>query len=181
MTTHNKTIKNKFLEILLFIPIIVGTPISLVIHTFIFIIFLTAPKWSDISPDSINLLLTTIVSLEAIYLSLFIQMSVNQSNAKISVIQEDVEEIQEDVEEIQEDVEEIQEDVEEIQEDVEEIQEDVEEIQEEDDDELEKNKNNSKTIKIGYAPISNQQKINQQILKELQEIKNELKNIKNIT
>ena len=146
MTTHNKTIKNKFLEILLFIPIIVGTPISLVIHTFIFIIFLTAPKWSDISPDSINLLLTTIVSLEAIYLSLFIQMSVNQSNAKISVIQED-----------------------------------VEEIQEEDDDELEKNKNNSKTIKIGYAPISNQQKINQQILKELQEIKNELKNIKNIT
>ena len=147
MKTQNKMIKNKFLEILLFIPIIIGTPISLIIHTVIFIIFLTAPKWSNISPDSINLLLTTIVSLEAIYLSLFIQMSVNQSNATISVIQEDVEEIQE----------------------------------EDDEEELERNRSNSKTIKIGYAPISNQQKINQQILKELQEIKNELKNIKNIT
>ncbi len=145
---------NKFLETLLLVPILIGTPISLIIHTIVFIIFLTAPKWTNIEADSINLLLTTIVSLEAIYLSLFIQMSVNQSNATISVIKEDVEEIQEDVEEIQEDVEE----------------DDVEKI---------KNKNNSKTIKIGYTSLNSQQKINQQILRELQEIKNELKNFKN--
>ena len=138
---------NKFLETLLLVPILIGTPISLIIHTIVFIIFLTAPKWTNIEADSINLLLTTIVSLEAIYLSLFIQMSVNQSNATISVIKEDVEEIQEDVEE-----------------------DDVEKI---------KNKNNSKTIKIGYTSLNSQQKINQQILRELQEIKNELKNFKN--
>ena len=138
---------NKFLEMLLLVPILIGTPISLIIHTIVFIIFLTAPKWTNIEADSINLLLTTIVSLEAIYLSLFIQMSVNQSNATISVIKEDVEEIQEDVEE--------------------------------DDAEKIKNKNNSKTIKIGYTSLNSQQKINQQILRELQEIKNELKNFKN--
>lgn len=76
------------------------------------------------------LVLTTLVSLEAIYLSIFIQMSVNKNTADIEVIQEDVEDIQEYVEDIQEDIEGIQEDVEDIQEDVEDIQEDVEEIQE---------------------------------------------------
>src|SRR5690606_11836255 len=84
-----------------------------------------------ISFDEMLLTLTTIVSLEAIYLAIFIQMSVNKNSKDIEEIQEDVEEIQEDIEEMQEDVEEIQEDVEEIQEDVEEIQEDVEELQEE--------------------------------------------------
>jgi peptidoglycan hydrolase CwlO-like protein len=55
------------------------------------------------------LFLTTVVSLEAIYLSILIQLSVNLQSKKIQSIQEDVEGIQEDVEEIQEDVEEINE------------------------------------------------------------------------
>ena len=74
------------------------------------------------------LVLTTIVSLEAIYLSIFIQMSVNLQSKKLHNVASDVEDIQDDVEDIQKDVEEIQKDVEEIQEDVEEItEEDAEE------------------------------------------------------
>lgn len=66
--------------------------------------------------DSILLLVTTLVSFEAIYLSIFIQMSVNRQASILVEVQDDVEDIQEDIEEIQEDIEEIQEDVEEIQE-----------------------------------------------------------------
>jgi len=76
------------------------------------------------------LILTTIVSLEAIYLSIFIQMSVNRQAKRLREVSEDIVEIQEDVEEIQEDVEEIQEDVEGIEKDIDEIQEDVEDINE---------------------------------------------------
>jgi peptidoglycan hydrolase CwlO-like protein len=60
------------------------------------------------------LVLTTVVSLEAIYLSIFIQMSVNKTTQHIEFIQEDVNEIQEDIDEIQEDIDEIQEDIEDI-------------------------------------------------------------------
>src|SRR5690606_25651171 len=52
---------------------------------------------------NILLVLTTIVSLEAIYLSILIQLSVNLQTKKLESIQEDVEDIQEDVEEINED------------------------------------------------------------------------------
>jgi methyl-accepting chemotaxis protein len=71
--------------------------------------------------DRVLLILTTIVSLEAIYLGIFIQMTVNKNTADIDEIQEDVEDIAEDVDEIQKDIDEIQEDVDEIQEDVDEI------------------------------------------------------------
>ncbi|MEM1311910.1 MAG: hypothetical protein AAGF07_00395 [Patescibacteria group bacterium] len=84
----------------------VGTSASIILHTLFFIgIFGLAVFGVDV--DSILLILTTAVSLEAIYLAIFIQMSVNKSNASILDIQEDVEEIQEDVEDIQEDVEDI--------------------------------------------------------------------------
>ncbi|GAB3428871.1 DUF1003 domain-containing protein [Niabella aquatica] len=108
----------------------IGSTASLVVHTLLFIIAFALPALHIVSFDKMLLTLTTIVSLEAIYLAIFIQMSVNKNSQDIENIQEDVEEIQEDIEEIQEDVEEMQEDVEEIQEDVEEIQEDVEELQE---------------------------------------------------
>jgi len=75
--------------------------------------------------DEILLVLTTVVSLEAIYLAIFIQMSVNRSVESLQEVGQDVEEIQKDVDEIQKDVDEIQEDVDEIQKDVDEIQEDV--------------------------------------------------------
>ena len=108
----------------------IGSISSLLVHTFLFILSFTLSLLGIVNFERMLLVLTTIVSLEAIYLSIFIQMSVNKNSQDIEIIQEDVEEIQEDMEEIQEDVEEIQEDIEEIEEGIDEIQKDVDEINE---------------------------------------------------
>lgn len=115
----------------------VGSTHSLLIHTALFMASFIL-YFCGVDLNKILLTLTTLVSLEAIYLSIFIQMSVNRQARRLYAVARDVDEIQKDVEEIQEDVEGIEKDVEEIQEDVEgiekdvdEIQEDVEEIQEE--------------------------------------------------
>lgn len=108
----------------------VGSIWSLIVHTILFIgAFILVLLGIDI--DRVLLVLTTLVSLEAIYLAIFIQMSVNHQAKALANVEKDIDEIQEDVEEISHDVEEIQEDVEEIQEDIDEIQEDVEDITEE--------------------------------------------------
>lgn len=101
----------------------VGSTSSLLIHTALFMAAFTS-YFMGANLNAILLIVTTLVSLEAIYLSIFIQMSVNRQTNELREVSKDIEEIQEDVEEIQEDVEGIEKDVEEIQEDVEEIQED---------------------------------------------------------
>jgi len=108
----------------------VGSLPSLALHTVIFagsfgIAILGLAPW-----DMVLLTLTTIVSLEAIYLAIFIQMTINRQARQIAEVGVDVEDIQENVEEISKDLDEIQEDVEEIQEDAKEISADVEGIQE---------------------------------------------------
>lgn len=107
----------------------IGSIWSVAIHT-IFFLGAFVLVFLGFSLDRVLLVLTTIVSLEAIYLSIFIQMSVNYQARALANVEEDIDEMKEDVEEIQEDMEGIAEDVEEIQEDVDEIQEDVEEMQE---------------------------------------------------
>lgn len=131
----------------------VGSVSSLVLHTAVFIgVFVMGI--TEVAPwDFLLLVLTTIVSLEAIYLAIFIQFTVNRNTQSLKEVEEDVAEIQEDVDEIQEDVEElgedlgeIQEDIEEIQEDVDEIQEDVEEMTEEEKEELERKSHQKVTL-----------------------------------
>ncbi|MES2023255.1 MAG: DUF1003 domain-containing protein [Patescibacteria group bacterium] len=100
----------------------IGSTESLIVHTIFFSIMVIL-TFSGIGFDKVILIFNTMVSLEAIYLAIFIQMTVNKQG-------EDLEEVSEDIGEIQEDVEEIQKDVDEIQEDMGEIQEDVEEIEE---------------------------------------------------
>src|ERR1044072_4795396 len=97
----------------------IGSPASIVIHTVLFLVSFAAAFSGYITFDRMLLILTTIVSLEAIYLSIFIQMSLNYTSQSIEEVEKDIDEIQEDVEEIAEDVEEIAEDVDELQEDVE--------------------------------------------------------------
>ena len=107
----------------------IGSIQSVLVHTAIFI---TAGALAvlEIFPfDKILLVLTTIVSLEAIYLSIFIQMSVNQNTKAIQVVEADIEEISEDIEDLTEDVGEVAKDIDEIQEDVEEMSEDIENIE----------------------------------------------------
>jgi uncharacterized protein YoxC len=111
-------------------PEYLGSPFSLVLHTVFFAgIFIL--RIFGITLDQILLILTTIVSLEAIYLAIFIQITVNQHAKQIEEVSEDVEELGEDVEEISKDIDTIQEDVKEISEDIEDISEDVEELGEE--------------------------------------------------
>lgn len=110
----------------------VGSLESLAVHTAFFAVSFLAVIFGFLQFEQMLLILTTIVSLEAIYLAIFIQMTINLQSEHIQEVSADVEEIQEDIGEIQEDVEEISEDVDELQEDVEDISEDVEEMSEED-------------------------------------------------
>jgi len=93
----------------------IGSPKSILVHTFFFIGIFSF-RFFGIAVSDILLILTTIVSLEAIYLSIFIQMTVNKHGEELEEVSEDIDEIQKDVDEIQKDVDEIQEDVEEIEE-----------------------------------------------------------------
>ena len=106
----------------------VGSPTSVVVHTILFIASFLSVRFGFINFEEMLLVLTTIVSLEAIYLAIFIQMTVNRNTESLEEVEEDIDEIQVDIDEIQEDVDELQEDVGEIQEDVDEIQEDVQQI-----------------------------------------------------
>jgi low affinity Fe/Cu permease len=92
----------------------IGSPASLVVHTIFFILSFLAVWANLLSFNSMLLILTTVVSLEAIYLSIFIQMTINFTSDSLEEVEQDIDEIQEDVGEIQEDVEELQEDVEEM-------------------------------------------------------------------
>lgn len=86
----------------------IGSPQSIIVHT-IFFIGIFGLRFLGVSGADVMLILTTLVSLEAIYLSIFIQMTVNKHTEELEEVSEDIEEISEDIEEIQEDVEEIQE------------------------------------------------------------------------
>ncbi|KND47631.1 MAG: hypothetical protein AB201_01710 [Parcubacteria bacterium C7867-006] len=108
----------------------VGSRMSVVLHT-IFFIAMFSLAFLGVKTDTVLLILTTVVSLEAIYLSIFIQMTVNENTQSLEEVEEDIEDIAEEVTEISEDIDEIQQDVDEIQHDVDEIQEDVDEIEKE--------------------------------------------------
>lgn len=91
----------------------IGSLASLIVHTILFLLCFVSGLIGD-NWDTILLVLTTIVSLEAIYLAIFIQMSINKNTASLQAVEQDIDEIQEDVEGIAEDVDEIAEDVEEL-------------------------------------------------------------------
>lgn len=107
----------------------VGSVWSVIIHTIMFLAAFSLILFG-VRAEIVLLVLTTLVSLEAIYLSIFIQLSVNHQARQLADVEKDIDEIHENVEDIAEDVDEIQEDIDEIQKDVDEIQEDVDEIQE---------------------------------------------------
>ena len=103
----------------------IGSPQSILVHT-VFFIGIFALRFFAVTASDILLILTTIVSLEAIYLSIFIQMTVNKHSEELEEVSEELGEVSEDIEEIQEDMEEIQENVEDIKEDEGEKEEDGE-------------------------------------------------------
>ncbi len=92
----------------------VGTPESILVHS-IFFVVIFGLYFFGLTIDKILLILTTAVSLEAIYLSLFIQMTVNRTTSSLKAVEEDIEDIHEDVQGLEDDVEEISEDIDQIQ------------------------------------------------------------------
>lgn len=88
----------------------VGSVSSVIVHTLAFTAAFTLGALHLFSWDGVLLVLTTVVSLEAIYLAIFIQMSVNQNTESLREVEEDVDEIQKDIDAIEQDVDEIQED-----------------------------------------------------------------------
>lgn len=92
----------------------IGSAQSLLVHTGIFTLTILLLVSRIFPFDAIILVFNTAVSLEAIYLALFIQMTVNYTTETIESVEEDIDEIQEDIDEIQVDVDELQEDVEEM-------------------------------------------------------------------
>ncbi|MFA5997719.1 MAG: hypothetical protein WC791_04530 [Candidatus Paceibacterota bacterium] len=149
----------------------IGSIPSLIIHTVLFTAMISMPLFG-ISFETVLLVLTTIVSLEAIYLAIFIQMTVNRNTTQLHEVGKDIEEISEDIEDIQEDVEDIQEDVEEISEDIEDIQEDVEEIQEDDEKEEAEDEADKKKNDLALAKL---EKTLAELLVEIDELKKKKK------
>lgn len=127
----------------------VGSLPSLALHTAVFLGSFALAHLGVVEWERMLLVVTTLVSLEAIYLSIFIQMSLNHANSAIDEVEENIDEIQKDIDEIQEDVDEIQEDVDEIQKDVDEI----EEAEEEDEERKEAQKQTLASIEKGLAKL----------------------------
>ena len=73
----------------------IGSIQSIVFHTILFAVVF-ALHFLGVSSSDILLALTTLVSLEAIYLAIFIQMTINKQSEDIDEIQEDIEEDEED-------------------------------------------------------------------------------------
>lgn len=134
----------------------IGSVSSLVVHTIIFVGVIIAPVFG-FSMEEVLLILTTIVSLEAIYLAILIQYTVNQHSETLEEVAEDIEDVAEDVEEVTKNVEEISEDVEGLSEDVEGISEDVDELSHE-------------TKKENTYPVSDYSQIEYTLKKLLNEI-----------
>jgi len=97
----------------------VGTPQSLIMHSIFFIFMLFLPFFGANAALSL-LILTTLVSLEAIYLNIFIQMGVNRhadeqakTHKVLTNIEETIDDVQETIEDVQETVEDVQETIDE--------------------------------------------------------------------
>ena len=149
----------------------VGSVASLVMHTVIFIAFFAAVVFKLIDLSTMLLVLTTLVSLEAIYLAIFIQLTVNQNTESLREVEEDIDEIQEDVEELNEDIDEMQEDLEEITEDVGEMQEDLEELGEDIEELSEEDKEDEKREKEQAVTLEQLTANVRQILDDLEGLK----------
>lgn len=94
----------------------VGTTNSLIVHTILFVGIFSL-RFIGVSIDQILLILTTAVSLEAIYLAIFIQMTVNRTTKSLAGVEEDIDDIQENVDDLQEDVDSLESNVKDISED----------------------------------------------------------------
>jgi low affinity Fe/Cu permease len=79
----------------------IGSPQSVIIHSVFFAAMLMWCALDSLHRDHILLVLTTVVSLEAIYQMLFLQMTVNQQGRELFEVKSAMDEVCETVEEMQ--------------------------------------------------------------------------------
>ncbi len=154
----------KIENFLLELPVWIGSIPSLIVHVCFFIGIFILGFFGPFDPEFVFAITTNILSIEAIFLAILIQMSINKSNRSLQAVEKDIDEIQEDIDEIQEDVEDLGEDIDEIQEDIDEIQEDVEDITEEEERDERRKKDQQATLEGLTANVRN-------ILAELESLK----------
>lgn len=73
----------------------IGTPQSIFLHT-VFFVCVFGLTFFGVALGQVLLVLTTLLSIEAIYLALFIQMTVNKTTDSLEEVEEDIEYIHED-------------------------------------------------------------------------------------
>ena len=95
----------------------IGSTQSITVHTILFTTAFLLVIFSVVSFDRMLLALTTVVSLEASYLAIFIQMTINRQAEVIAEVESDIDDIQEDLDEIGGEMDEIIEDLDEWEED----------------------------------------------------------------
>lgn len=135
----------------------IGSVSSIFLHTLVFIGIFSL-QYFGVPFVNMMVILNTAVSLEAIYLAIFIQMTVNRHTA-------DIEDIQEDVQELGEGVEELGEEVGDIGEDIEGITEDIQEKEEEEGDE-------ERSQEVTFEKLEGSM---QKILADIETLKNEIR------
>ena len=131
MTSMTKRKLSKLEELSMKFTEGLGSTSSIIIHSILFVAIFGL-YFVGVSFDKTLLILTTAVSLEAIYLAIFIQMTVNRNTQSLEEVEEDIEEIQEDVDKLEVEMKGIEEDVEDISEDIDKLQD--EEAEEESDE-----------------------------------------------
>ncbi len=149
----------------------VGSTSSIIFHTLLFTLFFLSGVLRVADWSTILLVLTTIVSLEAIYLSIFIQMTVNRNTQSLTNVESNIDELEEDVGEIREDVGEMEEHIGEIREDVEEISEDVEDIQEDVGEMSEDDKQEEKRDERTTAMLDTIEKTVKKLMEDIEKLK----------
>lgn len=104
MITHKKPSEDEKIETLaLSASNAFGSIWSVLVHTIIFVgAFIFIATGADLA--KVLLVLTTFVSLEAIYLSIFIEMSSNKQTKTLERVEKDMDAIVNDVEEMKKDV-----------------------------------------------------------------------------
>lgn len=80
----------------------IGSEGSIAVHTVLFLGAFSLAFFHVVSWATMLLVVTTVVSLEAIYLAIFIQMTVNRHSESLREVEHDLDEIEEDLEEIHE-------------------------------------------------------------------------------
>ena len=87
----------------------IGSTASLITHTIFFLIAFVSHWLFGWAFGFILLVLTTAVSLEAIYISIFIQRSVNQQGVRLEEVEESLDDVEEALDDVEEGLDEVEE------------------------------------------------------------------------